>query len=112
MHARCEECRKATQKICLDCNTLTRKQFHDRCHGMIHVPDLGRGCLTEQVHGTHRKGRTIRIILLSLGILGALLGGIAIAPIHGDTAAGVMRPTVADPQIVQAEQAQQNLSVV
>lgn len=36
-HSQCEGCRKAVQKVCQACNTMTRRQFHAECHRRAQV---------------------------------------------------------------------------
>lgn len=81
MHFQCSECRKAIQKICTTCSTITRKQFHDKC---------SKQELTINMQGMHelelvQKKRSSKIVAHSvrlattLSIIGFFILGFATA---------------------------------
>lgn len=81
MHFQCSECRKAIQKICTTCSTITRKQFHDQCRKQE---------LTINVQGMHeleivQKKRSSKIVThsvrlaMTLSIMGFFILGFATA---------------------------------
>lgn len=87
-HSNCEGCRKVIQKVCLACNALTRKQYH-QC--LNHKPLLVQEgpCLMEMAQRempprqesrkqerTGRRSYDFRIVAISAGIIAVLLVGV------------------------------------
>jgi len=75
MHSRCAECRKAIQKICQNCSTLTRKQFHDQCYKQKVILNK-EGYVLETVQKKPSRKRYLQYsIAISVGIAGIILLG-------------------------------------
>ncbi|SRR5579885_1091741 len=81
MHSQCKECRKAIQKVCQNCNALTRKQFHDKCYTPEPILNIQSGYILETVQTKVTKQKVSQkrsqpsSIVIAIGIIGLLALG-------------------------------------
>ena len=80
-HSQCSECKKAIQRTCLKCNTLTWMQFHEHCKQFDSVPNLQNGYVlgTIQRQGEYKRSHHVRSISICLGIVGFFILGLSTA---------------------------------
>ncbi len=81
MHFQCSECRKAIQKICTTCSTITRKQFHDQCRKQelaINVQGMHELEIVQKKRSSKIVTHSVRLAL-TLNIIGFFILGFATA---------------------------------
>ena len=81
MHFRCSECRKAIQKICTTCSTITRKQFHDQCNKQeltINMQGMHELETVQKKKSSKIVTRSVRLAM-TFGIMGFFILGFATA---------------------------------
>lgn len=122
MHLSCDGCRKATQKICMDCSSLTRRQFHAGCGlpswGEMSEESNGQGLIAVRQEGSRpgrdgtrpRRRNHIAIAAVCLGLVAAMAVGIALAPQQMDARQGSTQE-VRNPDITEAAQAHHGSAV-
>jgi hypothetical protein len=79
IHSQCGECRKAMQRICKSCDTLTRKQFHDHGSNQESILKVQNGYALETIREepSSRNSYSIRSFVISFGIIGFFILGFA-----------------------------------
>jgi hypothetical protein len=81
-HSLCSECRKVTQKKCILCENVTRKQFHDGCIKTEPLTNSRGSQVLWAVHKSERSGnhnRKLHSYALVIGIVGFFILGVATA---------------------------------
>ncbi len=81
-HSLCSECRKVTQKKCILCKNVTRKQFHDICVKIKPLTNSPGSQVLQILHKSERSGnhnRNLHSYALVIGIVGFFILGIATA---------------------------------
>lgn len=82
MHFKCMECRKAVQKICTTCSTLTRKQFHDKCNKQELILNVPGNHVTEIVQKKpyfKQVRHLVRFAAITFGVIGFFILGFTTA---------------------------------
>ncbi len=79
IHTQCDECRKAIQKICKTCDSITRKQFHNHRVKQEHIVNVQSRQVLEIVSKNNSKRfYSNPITVISLGVIGFFLLGFTI----------------------------------
>jgi hypothetical protein len=81
----CSECGKTTQKKCILCNSVTRKQIHDRCTKVVSLTNSRGPQVVKIIHKTQKlsHGRISPSSALAFGIVGLFILGVTLAT-HSD----------------------------
>lgn len=82
IHFKCMECKKAIQKICTTCSTLTRKQFHDQCNTqelILNVQDRPVLEITQKKTYFKQVPHLVRFAAITFGVIGFFILGFTTA---------------------------------